>query len=584
MRDLFEFQFMVNAFRAGTVVAVLAGTIGWFMVLRRQTFAGHTLALIGFPGAAGAVLIGLSPQLGFFAFCIGGALVIGAVPQREGRFNDESAVIAIVQAFALACGFLFASLYRGSLNRINSLLFGTFLGVTNAQVVTLTGVAIAALVALGGHGALAAVRFRRSGSRGGRRRAHPCPVHRLSRPARRRGRGSQPDHRLAADLRVAGPATGDSAVDHGTTGVGTRLEHGHRGCSHVDRTRDRVLLPLPHRFLDHVDRVRLLRRGARRTSAAAHAPWSHLVSVADLLGISDMLSQSFMRNAFLAGSAIALAAGLTGYFVVLRGQVFTGDALSHVAFTGALAALAAGVDVRLGLFAAVLAVALLLGLLGDRGRADDVAIGAVFAWTLGLGVLFLSVFTANHSSTNSAAGVNVLFGSIFGFDASRAWWSAGASLAVIVVLLVILRPLLYASIDPIVAAAAGVPVRALGFGFLLLVGVVAGVAAQAVGALLLLALLAAPAAAAQHLTVRPTIALGLSAAIAVGSMWIGLTVSYRVDDVPPSFAITATLTAAYVLAAVWAKSHSAAHASVERGIMPGHDRAADAGRVVSGPD
>jgi zinc/manganese transport system permease protein len=148
MLDLFEFQFMVNAFRAGTVVAILAGTIGWFMVLRRQTFAGHTLALIGFPGAAGAVLLGLAPQLGFFAFCIGGALVIGAVPQRDGRFNDESAVIAIVQAFALACGFLFASLYRGSLNRINSLLFGTFLGVTSAQVVTLTAVAIVALVAL----------------------------------------------------------------------------------------------------------------------------------------------------------------------------------------------------------------------------------------------------------------------------------------------------------------------------------------------------------------------------------------------------------------------------------------------------
>ncbi len=74
VRDLFEFQFMVNAFRAGTVIAVLAGAVGWFMVLRRQTFAGHTLALIGFPGAAGAVLVGLSAQLGFFAFCIGGAL------------------------------------------------------------------------------------------------------------------------------------------------------------------------------------------------------------------------------------------------------------------------------------------------------------------------------------------------------------------------------------------------------------------------------------------------------------------------------------------------------------------------------
>jgi zinc/manganese transport system permease protein len=149
VRDLFEFQFMVNAFRAGSVIAVLAGAVGWFMVLRRQTFAGHTLALIGFPGAAGAVLVGLSAQLGFFAFCVGGALVIAAVPaQRPGRFSEESAVIAVVQTFALACGFLFASLYRGNLSRINSLLFGTFLGITTTEVRTLVVVTIAALAVL----------------------------------------------------------------------------------------------------------------------------------------------------------------------------------------------------------------------------------------------------------------------------------------------------------------------------------------------------------------------------------------------------------------------------------------------------
>jgi zinc/manganese transport system permease protein len=147
--NLFQYQFMVNAFRAGTTVAVLAAVVGWFMVLRRQTFAGHTLALIGFPGAAGAILLGLSVQLGFFAFCIGGALVIGALPSdRAGRFNDESAVIAIVQTFALATGFLFASLYRGNLSRVSSLLFGTFLGVTTQQVRTLVVVTIVAMVVL----------------------------------------------------------------------------------------------------------------------------------------------------------------------------------------------------------------------------------------------------------------------------------------------------------------------------------------------------------------------------------------------------------------------------------------------------
>jgi zinc/manganese transport system permease protein len=272
-----------------------------------------------------------------------------------------------------------------------------------------------------------------------------------------------------------------------------------------------------------------------------------------LLDVPGMFTQPFMRYAFLAGSAIALASGLAGYFVVLRGQVFTGDALSHVAFTGALAALAAGVDLRIGLFAAVVAVALVLGALGDRGHADDVAVGAVFAWVLGLGVLFLSVFTRNSSSGNGAAGINVLFGSIFGFDSGHAWLAAVTSALIVVTLLVLIRPLLFASLDPLVADAAGVPVRTLGFGFLLVVAVTAGMATQAVGALLLLALLATPAAAARHLTVHPNRAMWFSGGIAVASMWIGLTISYSIRNVPPSFAITATLTAAYIGAALWSR-------------------------------
>src|ERR1700760_720738 len=106
-----------------------------------------------------------------------------------------------------------------------------------------------------------------------------------------------------------------------------------------------------------------------------------------------MFAQEFVRNAWLAGTAIALASGLVGYFVVLRAQVFAGDALSHVAFTGALAAAAAGIDPRIGLFAATIAVALVLGEIGERASADDVTIGIVFAWILGLGVFFLALFS-----------------------------------------------------------------------------------------------------------------------------------------------------------------------------------------------
>src|SRR6266545_3019746 len=148
--EMLSYPFMVNAFRAGTIVAVVAGVMGWFMVLRRQTFAGHTLSLVGFPGAAGAILIGISPNFGFFAFCCAAGIVIGTIPRPAGAtgFGEESAVIGSVQAFALACGFLFVNLYHGNLNGLTGLLFGSFLGITSGQVLTLLEVAGAALAAL----------------------------------------------------------------------------------------------------------------------------------------------------------------------------------------------------------------------------------------------------------------------------------------------------------------------------------------------------------------------------------------------------------------------------------------------------
>jgi zinc/manganese transport system permease protein len=148
---IFSYPFMVNAFRAGTIVAIVAGTMGWFMVLRRQTFAGHTLSVVGFPGAAGAILLGVSPVLGFFAFCCGSALVIATVPRPAGAtgYGEESAVIGSVQAFALACGFLFVSLYHGNLNGLTGLLFGSFLGITKRQVLSLLVVAVPSLLLLG---------------------------------------------------------------------------------------------------------------------------------------------------------------------------------------------------------------------------------------------------------------------------------------------------------------------------------------------------------------------------------------------------------------------------------------------------
>jgi len=151
--EVLEYHFMVNALLAGSVVAVMAGLLGWFMVLRRETFAGHTLSMMAFPGASGAALIGVPAMWGYFVFCVAGGLAIGR-SSGEGRrsWSEQSAGIGAVQAGALGLGFLFVSLYGGVLGDLDNLLFGTFLGVSDGQLLVLLGVAaasVAALAALG---------------------------------------------------------------------------------------------------------------------------------------------------------------------------------------------------------------------------------------------------------------------------------------------------------------------------------------------------------------------------------------------------------------------------------------------------
>ena len=260
-----------------------------------------------------------------------------------------------------------------------------------------------------------------------------------------------------------------------------------------------------------------------------------------------MFSQEFMRNAVLAGTFIALACGVSGWFVVLRGQVFAGDALSHVAFPGALAAAAAGVDERVGLFGATIAVGAGIGLLGQRsftGRgtvgaapAGDTAIGAVFTFVLGLGVFFLTLVSTSSGGGSGIQAAHTLFGSIFGLGSGEARLAAVIGLAAGLMTLLIARPLLFASISPDVAGARGVPTRLLGIGFVMLLGVVAAEATQAVGALLLLGLLAAPAAAAHRLAGNPYAGIALAGLLAVAAMWAGLALGYAVPGLPPSTAI-----------------------------------------------
>lgn len=147
--EVLEYHFMINAMLAGAIVAVMAGLVGWLMVLRRETFAGHTLAMMAFPGASSAALLGVPAAWGYFAFCGAGALAIGRFSGGERRaWSEESASIGAVQAVALAAGFLFVSLYGGVLSDLENLLFGDPIGISDGQVLMLAAVAAAALALL----------------------------------------------------------------------------------------------------------------------------------------------------------------------------------------------------------------------------------------------------------------------------------------------------------------------------------------------------------------------------------------------------------------------------------------------------
>jgi len=262
-----------------------------------------------------------------------------------------------------------------------------------------------------------------------------------------------------------------------------------------------------------------------------------------------MFSAEFMRNALLAGTFIALACGVSGWFVLLRGQLFAGDALSHVAFPGALAAAAAGIDQRIGLFAATILAGGAIGVLGRGalaardGRpagasgAEDTTIGTVFTLILGVGLFFLTLLNTSGAGRSGIQGARTLFGSVFGLSGGEAWLAAGVAIAALLLTAAIARPLLFASVFPDVAAARGVRTRLLSTAFAALLGVVAAEATQAVGALLLLGLLAAPAAAAHRVTTAPFAGLALACALALAATWAGLTLAYALPWMPPSTAV-----------------------------------------------
>jgi zinc/manganese transport system permease protein len=226
---------------------------------------------------------------------------------------------------------------------------------------------------------------------------------------------------------------------------------------------------------------------------------------------------ALVRNSLIVGAALGLVGGLAGVFVIMRDLPFAVHGISELSFAGASAALLLGVNIVGGSIVGSLLAAGAIGLLGARARDRNSAIGILMPFGLGLGVLFLALYKGR-----AANKFGLLTGQIVAVDTPQMTWLLGTSALVLVALAVIWRPLTFASADPDVAAARGVPVRGLSFVFMIVLGLTVALSVQVVGALLVLTLVVTPAAAASRVTASPVLLPLLSVVFAVLSIEGGI--------------------------------------------------------------
>ena len=260
-----------------------------------------------------------------------------------------------------------------------------------------------------------------------------------------------------------------------------------------------------------------------------------------LTDVSNMWCWSFMRNAIEAGTLTAIVAGVTGYFVVLRRSAFTAHAFSEIGFAGAAWAVLSGISPLAGLLVGSNLGGLGIALLGRRATNRDTQIGIVLAFSLGLGLLFISLYSGYATETYS-----ILFGEILGVSPDQVTQTLVASALILVGMGAIYRPLLFSSLDEDVAEAKGMPMLALGIAFMAIVACAVSFSVQVTGVLLVFSLMVTPGATAQYLASKPSRAIIASVIIALVATWLGLFLSFY-TPYPVSFFITAEVFVFYVL-------------------------------------
>jgi zinc/manganese transport system permease protein len=255
-----------------------------------------------------------------------------------------------------------------------------------------------------------------------------------------------------------------------------------------------------------------------------------------------LLGYSFVQNALLAGLLVAVVAGLVSRFVVARNMSFAVHALAEVGFTGSTGFILIGLSPVLGLLTGSMLTAVFIGTLGLRVRERDAVVGVVMSFGLGLGVLFLTLY-----SRYATEAINLLFGAITSVTTGDVMLLVAMSVITIAGLAAMYRPLTFATVDPVVAEARGVPVRLISVLFLLLLAAAVAEAVQVVGVLLILTLLITPGATAERLTAHPGLATVASIGVALLATMGGILLAL-VTSVPVSFYVTTIAFGCYMAA------------------------------------
>lgn len=258
-----------------------------------------------------------------------------------------------------------------------------------------------------------------------------------------------------------------------------------------------------------------------------------------------MLEYNFMQNAFIGGTIIAVICGIISYFVIIRRTAFAAHALGHISLTGAAGAVLIGFSPMAGLLTVNIISAIIMGFIGDRIRKNDLAIGIVLTFFLGLGAYFLYLYQTGYSGGVMA----IMFGDILSVSTNQIYILLFLSAIILITLLTISKPLLFSSFDPTLAMAKRIPIRFLSIVFFILLAITVSMACQVVGALLIFALLVGPGAIASQLCDGFYSSISLSIAVSVITVWLSLTISFYLN-LPTSFCITMIICILYSLSVI----------------------------------